>query len=446
MDSTPQAPRASALLPLLLFLLIFLGSGIYYTLQGTDFAFYQIKAPVAILPAIILAMLLTQRSYPESLMTFIDGIGDRNIITMALVFLLAGAFSSVAKAIGGVDATVNLGLSVLPANMVLPGLFVIAVFISTAMGTSMGTIGALIPIALGFAEATGLSIPLAASAVIGGAMAGDNLSIISDTTIAATRSQGVGMRDKFRLNLMIALPAMLLTLVVLFILGGSTTAAPAAEYNAWLVLPYVAVLILALSGLDVMIVLMAGILLSGITGLLVKPDYALATYGNDIYQGFAGMLEIMVLSMLIGGLSAIMKQEGGLDWLRLRIQSLTSRSAAPGRRSGETGIAGLVSLTNLFVANNTVAIIISGSVAKDLADHYSVDPRRSASLLDIFSCVVQGLIPYGAQILLAGSLAALSPLALISQVHYCWLLALMAVLAIVFGFPRVKQPPAEHAA
>ncbi|MEH6797824.1 MAG: Na+/H+ antiporter NhaC family protein [Halopseudomonas sabulinigri] len=438
MAPIPQAPRAVALLPLLLFLLIFLGSGIYYTLQGTEFAFYQIKAPVAILPGIILAMLLTQRSYRESLTTFIDGIGDRNIITMALVFLLAGAFSSVAKAIGGVDATVNLGLSILPPSMVLPGLFMIAVFISTAMGTSMGTIGALIPIALGFAEATGLSIPLAAGAVIGGAMAGDNLSIISDTTIAATRTQGVAMRDKFKLNLMIALPAMLLTLVVLFVLGDSSNAAPAGDYNAWLVLPYLVVLALALSGLDVMIVLMAGIVLSGITGLLIKPDYALATYGNDIYQGFAGMLEIMVLSMLIGGLSAIMKQEGGLDWLRLRIQALTSRTSKPGRRSGETGIAGLVGLTNLFVANNTVAIIISGSVAKDLAEHYAVDPRRSASLLDIFSCVVQGLIPYGAQILLAGSLAALSPLALISQVHYCWLLGLMAVLAIVFGFPRIK--------
>ncbi|MGI3131286.1 Na+/H+ antiporter NhaC family protein [Halopseudomonas pachastrellae] len=436
----PTQPRAVALLPLLLFLLIFLGSGIYYSLAGTEFAFYQIKAPVAILPAIILGLLLAKPSYRENLQTFIAGIGDRNIITMALVFLLAGAFSSVTKAIGGVDATVNMGLSILPPSLILPGLFVIAVFISTAMGTSMGTIGALVPIALGFAEVTGLSLPLAMGAVIGGAMAGDNLSIISDTTIAATRTQGVGMRDKFRLNLAIALPAMLLTLVLLFVLGDTSAEPVAADFNPWLVLPYLAVLVLALCGLDVMIVLMTGIILSGVTGMLIKPEYALATYGNDIYQGFAGMLEIMVLSMLIGGLSAIMKQEGGLDWLRERIQALTARNA--GRRSGETGIAGLVAATNLFVANNTVAIIISGSVAKDLAQHYEVDPRRSASLLDIFSCVVQGLIPYGAQILLAGSLAALSPLALITQVHYCWLLGLMAVLAIVFGFPRVKAQPA----
>ncbi|MEL0167702.1 MAG: Na+/H+ antiporter NhaC family protein [Pseudomonadaceae bacterium] len=434
--SNPVQPRASALLPLLLFLLIFLGSGIYYSLAGTEFAFYQIKAPVAILPAIILGLLLAKPSYRENLQTFIDGIGDRNIITMALVFLLAGAFSSVTKAIGGVDATVNMGLSILPPSLILPGLFMIAVFISTAMGTSMGTIGALIPIALGFAEATGLSIPLAVGAVIGGAMAGDNLSIISDTTIAATRTQGVGMRDKFRLNLIIAVPAMLLTLAVLFVVGDAHGAAAVEDYNPWLVVPYLSVLVLALCGLDVMIVLMTGIILSGVTGMLIKPDYALASYGSDIYQGFAGMLEITILSMLIGGLSAIMKQEGGLDWLRERIQALTSRSA--GRRSGETGIAGLVSLTNLFVANNTVAIIISGSVAKDLAEHYDVDPRRSASLLDIFSCVIQGLIPYGAQILLAGSLAALSPMVLITQVHYCWLLGLMAVLAIIFGLPRLK--------
>lgn len=426
----PVQPRASALLPLLLFLLIFLGSGIYYSLTGTDFAFYQIKAPVAILPAIILGLLLAKPSYRDNLQTFIDGIGDRNIITMALVFLLAGAFSSVTKAIGGVDATVNMGLSILPPSLILPGLFVIAVFIST--------IGALVPIALGFAEVTGLSLPLAIGAVVGGAMAGDNLSIISDTTIAATRTQGVGMRDKFRLNLTIALPAMLLTLVVLFLLGDTSVQPEPVEFNYRLVMPYLVVLILALFGLDVMIVLMTGIILSGITGMLVTPEYQLATYGNDIYQGFASMLEIMVLSMLIGGLSAIMKQEGGLDWLRERIQALAAHNA--GRRSGETGIAGLVAATNLFVANNTVAIIISGSVAKDLADHYNVDPRRSASLLDIFSCVVQGLIPYGAQILLAGSLAALSPLALITQVHYCWLLGLMAALAIVFGFPRVKAP------
>lgn len=430
--------RAIALLPLLLFLLIFLGSGVYHTAIGTDFAFYQIKAPVAILPAIVLAVLLARDTLNSSLEAFVAGVGDSNIITMALVFLLAGAFATVTEAIGGVSATVNMGLSFIPSAFVLPGLFLIAAFISTAMGTSMGTIGALAPVALGFAEATGLSVPLAMGAIIGGAMAGDNLSIISDTTIAATRTQGVSMRDKFKLNLMIALPAMLLTLVLLFILGDTTVEPVIADYQLLLVLPYVAVLVLALSGLNVLAVLMAGIVLSGLTGLFVAQDYSVATWGGDIYRGFEGMLEIMVLSMFIGGLSAIMKREGGLDWVRERIQRLAGAIGKTGKRTGEAAIAALVSITNLFVANNTVAIIISGNVARELAEDYEVDRRRSASLLDIFSCVIQGLIPYGAQILLAGSLASISPLVLVGQVYYCWFLGLMAIAAIIFGFSKPK--------
>jgi Na+/H+ antiporter NhaC len=435
MSDRPQ-PRAVALLPLLLFLLIFLGSGIYYTAIGTDFAFYQIKAPVAILPAIILALIIARDTLNRSLDAFISGIGNSNIITMVLVFLLAGAFATVTKAIGGVDATVNMGLSFIPPAFVLPGLFIIAAFVATAMGTSMGTIGALAPVALGFAEATGLSIPMAMGAVIGGAMAGDNLSIISDTTIASTRTQGVAMRDKFKLNLMIALPAALLTIVLLFILGDTATDAVITDYNPVLVLPYVAVLVLALCGLNVFAVLMAGILLSGLSGLVLAPEYSIEAWGNDIYRGFEGMLEIVILSMFIGGLSAIMKREGGLSWLRRTIQRMVARLSQAGRRSGEAAIAALVSVANLFVANNTVAIIISGSVARDLADDYQVDRRRSASLLDIFSCVIQGLIPYGAQILLAGSIAGISPLLLAGQVYYCWLLGFVAVVAILLGFPR----------
>jgi Na+/H+ antiporter NhaC len=262
---------------LLLFLLIFLGSGIYYTAIGTEFAFYQIKAPVAILPAIILSVLLARDTLNRTLEAFVAGVGDSNIITMALVFLLAGAFATVTEAIGGVAATVNMGLSFIPTSMVLPGLFLIRAFISTAMGTSMGTIGALVPVALGFAQVTGLPIPLAMGAVIGGAMAGDNLSIISDTTIAATRTQGVSMRDKFKLNLVIALPAMLMTLVLLFMLGDTTVEPVVADYQVMLVLPYVAVLVLALSGLNVLAVLMTGIVLSGLTGLFLAPDYSVAT-------------------------------------------------------------------------------------------------------------------------------------------------------------------------
>ncbi|MCJ8168768.1 Na+/H+ antiporter NhaC family protein [Atopomonas sediminilitoris] len=435
MNSTPRA-SAWALLPLLVFLALFLGSGLYHSHIGTDFAFYQLKAPVAALVALLVALCLGRESLNRKLDTFIAGIGDSTIILMCLVFLLAGAFAAVTKAIGGVDATVSLGLSLLPEQLILPGLFIVAAFLATAMGTSMGTIGALAPVAAGFAQATGLDMPLTMGAVIGGAMFGDNLSIISDTTIAATRSQNVGMRDKFMLNLRIALPAAIATLLLLAWLGTGAQSEPRESANVWLVLPYVAVLALAISGLNVILVLLAGIVLSGISGLLLAPDYGVLKFGNDIYAGFAGMLEIMLLSMLIGGLSALMKTQGGLAWLSQGIAKLTTLLAIGQRRAGEFAIAAVVSLANLFVANNTVAIILSGEVAKNIAQKDNVDPKRSASLLDIFSCVVQGVIPWGAQILLAGSLAGVSPLALVSSVYYCWLLAAVAVVSIILGRPR----------
>lgn len=429
--------RAWPLLPLLVFLALFLGSGIYHSQLGTDFAFYQLKAPVAALVALVVALCLGRESLNKKLDTFIAGVGDNTIVLMCLVFLLAGAFAAVTKAIGGVDATVNAGLSILPEQLVLPGLFVVAAFLATAMGTSMGTIGALAPIAVGFAQATGLDMPLTMGAVIGGAMFGDNLSIISDTTIAATRSQNVGMRDKFLMNLRIALPAAIATLLLLAWLGNSADASEPREVGNWLlVLPYIAVLALAVSGLNVILVLLAGILFSGACGLLLTPEYGVLKLGNDIYAGFEGMLEIMLLSMLIGGLSALMKSQGGLQWLNNSISRITQAIAVGQRRAGEIAIALLVSIANLFVANNTVAIILSGEVAKNIADAEDVDPKRSASLLDIFSCVVQGVIPWGAQILLAGSLAGLSPLALVSSVYYCWLLALAALVSIILGRPR----------
>ena len=436
---TPAAPspRAWPLIPLLFFLVVFLGSGLYYTSAGTDFAFYQIKAPVAILPAIILGLLLAKPSYRDNLQTFIDGIGDRNIITMALVFLLAGAFSSVTKAIGGVDATVNMGLSILPPSLILPGLFVIAVFISTSMGTSMGTIAATAPIAVGFAGATELSVPLALGAVVGGAMFGDNLSMISDTTIAATRSQGVSLKDKFRVNIWIALPAALVTVAVLVMLGGGDHQVQAEPLQPWLVLPYLLVFALALSGLHVLAVLIIGIAVAAATGMVQGADYGLAQVNGAVYSGFESMFEIMLLSMLIGGLSQLMTDQGGTRWLIERIHGLTRWLKLPLQRAGEVGIALLVVVANVFVANNTVAIVLTGEMARDIAEDHGVDLRRSASVLDIFSCVVQGLIPYGAQVLLACSIAGLSPLALIGAIHYCWALAVTGVIAIVINRPRL---------
>ncbi len=433
------AANPRALLPLLVFLGVFFGSGIYYSLAGVEFAFYQIKAPVAALPAIIIGMLIGHARLNERIQHFLQGIGDINIVTMCMVYLLAGAFAKVTSAIGGVDATVALGLSVLPEQLLLPGLFLVAAFVSTAMGTSMGTIAAITPIAIGISQATGLPPALCAGTVVGGAMFGDNLSIISDTTIAATRTQGCSMRDKFRLNARIAIPAALLTMVLLFILGHGGTTPAATEFNGWLVLPYLLVLGLAISGMNVLVVLTVGILFSGLLGLLVKDGYSMAVMADNIYLGFEGMLEIMVLSMFIGGLAAVMRYEGGLVWLTGCIQSLVGRFKRLQGRAGEIGISLLVSICNLFTANNTVAILISGSVARDIAEKNGIDPRRSASLLDMFSCVIQGAIPWGAQLLLAGSIAGLSPLMLVGESYYPWILALCAIVAILSGYPRLQK-------
>lgn len=427
-----------ALLPLLLFLAMFIGSGIYYQNQAVEFAFYQISAPVAILPAILLAMLLAKGPLNDRIDTFIKGIGENTIITMVVIYLLAGGFASVAKAIGGVDATVNLGLSLIPNQLVLPGLFVISGFIATAMGTSMGTIAAMAPIAVGVSDATGIDIALAAGTVVGGAMFGDNLSIISDTTIAATRTQGCEMRDKFRLNAKIAIPAALLTIGLLFIMGDSGEVVAEDDVNLLLVLPYIAVLIMALMGLNVMFVLFSGILLAGCIGITQLPDYSVAQFSKDIYAGYTGMQEILILSMLIGGLGALMKARGGVEYIAGIIDQLTRRkqnnTASP--RSGEISIGAAVALTNMATANNTVAIVLSGALAKDVASRYGVDPKRSASLMDIFSCVVQGFIPYGAQVLLAASIAKLSPLALVGSIYYCALLGVAAVISIMIGRPK----------
>ena len=429
-----------ALLPLLLFLALFIGSGVYYQAANVDFAFYQISAPVAILPAIVLALALGSGALNKRLETFINGVGDNTIITMCLIYLLAGAFASVAKAAGGVDATVNFGLSIIPSQFVLPGLFIITAFVATAMGTSMGTIGAIAPIALGLSEASDLSLPLCIGAVVGGAMFGDNLSIISDTTIAATRSQGCAMRDKFRMNFLIALPAAILTLLWLYIQGADATITQATDYEFMKVIPYIAVLVLAISGLNVLLVLFTGIILAGAVALLSVADYSIAQYSKDIYAGYTGMQEILILSLLIGGLGALMKAQGGLEFLAQQIQRFTNkRGDEPHTRAGEAAISVAVALTNVCTANNTVAIIISGGLAKDIADRQHVDPRRSACLLDIFSCVVQGLLPYGAQVLLAGSIAGLSPLLIIGNIHYSWLLGLVAIGTIIFG----KHPHAQ---
>lgn len=438
-DSQAKVPaRAFALLPLIVFLAIFLGSGIYHSMIGTEFAFYQVKAPVAALPAIVLAVLLYRGKLNDAIDTFLKGASHPNLILMFMVFMLAGAFASVSSAIGSVDATVQLGLSIIPPEFVLPMLFLIAAFIATAMGTSMGTIAACAPIAFGFSQVTEIETVYAIGAVVGGAMFGDNLSMISDTTIAATSSQKVQLRDKFKVNVWIAVPASIVSLIIYLMISQGSQAVEYKTFDVWLILPYVAVLILAFSRLHVLAVLALGVVLSGLIGLIQQPDFNLLGLNNSIYDGFTSMFEVALLSMFLGGISAIMQKEGGLEWLIQRIYSLTRLFKVGQQRAGEIGVSFLVIFSNLFVANNTVAIILSGDMAREVAKEYGVDPKRAAALLDIFSCVVQGLIPYGAQLLLACSIAKLSPVELIGSVYYCWVLALFAILAIIFRFPRFK--------
>ncbi|EKE84460.1 Na+/H+ antiporter NhaC family protein [Idiomarina xiamenensis] len=425
-----QPASAKALLPLALFLMLFLGTGLYFQLNGVEYAFYQLPSPVAILPAIALGIILSKQAFEARIATFVQGVGDSNIVTMCLIYLLAGAFSTA----GGVDAVVALGLHVIPPAFLLPGLFIIAAVVSTAMGTSMGTLAALAPVVLGLGQATGIDLPLLAGVLVSGAMFGDNLSFISDTTIAAARTQGCEMKDKFRANLKIALPAALLTL--LWLLSYDTGNAPLTvpDANLWLSLPYFAIIVLAVLGLNVFVVLTLGILLAAAFGMFAV-DYQWVAFSQDIYEGFGSMQEIFLLSLLIGGLSALIRQQGGLAFLANSVEAVTRRLSRHKQRSAALGISGLTALTNLCVANNTVSILLAGEVSKRLAKQGNLAARQSASLLDIFACVVQGALPYGAQALLMGASFKISPLAVSLHTGYCFILALVALAIIAWRRP-----------
>ncbi|WP_298445557.1 Na+/H+ antiporter NhaC family protein [uncultured Ferrimonas sp.] len=426
---TPTAQSPLALLPLMLYLLLFVGAGVYFQSQGVDFAFYKLSPVVAILPAIIVAILLSKQRLNDAIETFMQGIGDHNIIAMCLIYLLAGAFAAVAKATGGVDATVALGLTLIPASLLLPGLFLISAFIATAMGTSMGTIAAVAPVAFGIAQQAGFDPALMAGVVLSGAIFGDNLSIISDTTIAATRTQGAQMKDKFRENLRVALPAAVITMGLLALNSGTSVQLEPQQIELTKVFPYLAILVLAVAGVNVFLVLTIGVLLAGLTALLAG-NYDLMRFGQDIYQGFSNMQEIFLLSMLVGGLAALMKQQGGIAWLTQHIAKWIGSSR--NEKAAELGMGALVAATNVCVANNTVSLIVVGPIAKQLAREHGVTPRRAAASLDVFSCIVQGLIPYGAQALLLASTFSLSPLSVVAHGWYCFILALVGIATVLW--------------
>jgi Na+/H+ antiporter NhaC len=435
-----QQGNGIALLPLLIFLVLFIGTGSVLMMSGVSMAFYQLSATVAVIPGIMVALWMGRESFEEKITIFLKGAGDVNIMTMCVIYLLAGGFAAVAKAVGGVDATVNMGLSLVPASLVLPGLFIIASFVATAMGTSMGTIAAIGPIAAGVAGHSDMSVALLMGAVVGGAMFGDNLSMISDTTIAATRTQGCNMRDKFRMNLLIALPAAIVTIILYTTAGSTGVVANAGDWQFIKVLPYLAILGLAVAGVNVFIVLTTGIIFAGAVGLATLPDYALLTFGQDIYSGFVGMHESLVLSILVGGLGELIRHNGGLTWLVRKIGDIAKRFSKTGesKKAGEFSIAALAALADGCIANNTVAIILSGGMAKEIAKRSGISAKRSASLLDIFSCVVQGLVPYAAQVLLAGSLAKVSPVDIAVSNWYCLILAFTGAAAIFLGKPSER--------
>ena len=421
-----------ALLPFAIFILIYLGAGLYLQTQGTEMAFYQFPSVTAMFIAVIAAFCMGKETLDQKFAIFARGAANENVLTMLMIYILAGAFSTVAKTMGGVDATVNLGLSIIPVQLLVAGMFIISAFLGTATGTSVGTITALVPIAVGLAAESGLSIPMMLGACAGGAMFGDNLSMISDTTIAATKTQGVEMRDKFRVNFYIALPAAVITIIVLLVFGRPDTAAAMGEYTFSFikVLPYVLVLALAVIGVNVFLTLTIGIFAAGIIGMICG-DLTIFTYAQAIWNGFTGMSEVFFLALFCGGISELIAHNGGIVWL---IEKL--RSSMKGPKSAQIGISALVSAADVATANNTVAIILCGNVSKDISREYNVDPRKTASLLDVFSCVFQGIIPYGAQLLMAASLTTttyhivISPVEIVPYMWYCWILAAFGLLSI----------------
>ena len=415
-----------ALSPLAVFILLYLVTNII----ARDF--YKVPISVAFLAASAIAVVICGGiPLRQRIDIYSKGAVTGQMMLMIWIFILAGAFAHSAKVMGAIDATVNLALTLLPGNMLLAGLFLAACFISISVGTSVGTIVALTPIAAGIAQQTGASAPLMAAVVVGGSFFGDNLSFISDTTIIATSTQGCKLSDKFRVNSFIVVPAALIILMVYILMGAGIASpqhVPGVSYVK--VIPYLLVLVAAIAGMNVMAVLSLGIVLTGIIGIY---DGAYDVYGwmQAMGQGITGMGELIIITMMAGGLLEMIKYNGGIDFI---IQRLTRHVNS--KRGAELAVAGLVSMVDLCTANNTVAIITVGGIAKQIADRFGVDSRKCASILDTFSCAVQGLIPYGAQILMAAGLAGLNPISLIPYLYYPIAIGLTALIAILFRYPK----------
>lgn len=430
MDIEAKKSSFIALLPLIVFVLLFIGSGVI----SKDFS--NMPLTVAALIASVTSLALNRKEkLSNKIDLFTKGAGDANIMLMVLIFVLAGAFSETAAGMGAVESAVNLGLTFVPGNLLIVGLFIVGCFISISMGTSMGTVAALAPIGAGFAEQLGVPMALAMATVMGGAMFGDNLSMISDTTIAAVRTQHTNMSDKFKTNFFIVLPGAIVSAILWFLWTSESGMTMSGDYafSFMKIIPYVVVLVAALAGMNVLLVLIVGIVLAGFIGLM-DGSYTWITMIQAVSQGIMNMAEIIIVVLLIGGMTAIVKHNGGIEWL---LQVITSKVRT--KKGAEFGIAGLVSAADIATANNTISILITGPLAKNIADEYEVDPRKSASLLDIFASFWQGLLPYSPQILTVSAIAGISPLSVIPYSFYTISIGVCGMIAILIGYPKYKK-------
>lgn len=424
---TPSKGKGSwwALSPLAVFLCLYLVT----SLLVNDF--YKVPITVAFLASSCYAIAITRGlNLEQRIYQFSVGASNKNIMLMVWIFILAGAFAQSAKQMGAIDATVNLTLHILPDNLLLAGIFIAACFISLSIGTSVGTIVALTPVAVGLAEKTGIDLPYMVAIVVGGSFFGDNLSFISDTTIASTKTQDCVMRDKFRVNFMIVVPAALIVLGIYVFQGLSISAPPQVHAIEWIkVIPYLIVLGTAVAGVNVMLVLLLGILSTGIIGICTGTGFF--DWFGAMGTGITGMGELIIITLLAGGMLETIRYNGGIDFIIARLTRHVS-----GKRGAEFSIAALVSIANLCTANNTIAIITTGPIAKDIAKRFHLDRRKTASILDTFSCLVQGIIPYGAQMLIAAGLAGISPISIIGNLYYPFCMGTFAILAILLRYPR----------
>ena len=393
--------------------------------------FYKVPITVAFLLSSCYAIAITRGlKLEQRVYQFSVGAGNKNILLMIWIFVLAGAFAQSAKQMGAIDATVNLTLHILPDNLLLAGIFIAACFISLSIGTSVGTIVALTPVAVGLAEKTGIDLPYMVAIVVGGSFFGDNLSFISDTTIASTKTQDCVMRDKFKVNFMIVVPAALIVLGIYIFQGLSLSAAPQIQEIEWIkVIPYLIVLGTAIAGMNVMSVLLLGIFSTGIIGLFTGMGFF--DWFGAMGTGITGMGELIIITLLAGGMLETIRYNGGIDFIITRLTRHVT-----GKRGAELSIAALVSVANLCTANNTIAIITTGPIAKDIAKRFHLDRRKTASILDTFSCLIQGIIPYGAQMLIAAGLAGISPLSIIGNLYYPFCMGTCAILAILIRYPK----------